>query len=221
MSAVSAIIVAAGGGKRFGGPKQFASLGGRPILERVLERFESSRDVDAIVLVLPPGQHGETYRSRFGKLTAVVEGGARRQDSAWRGFRCLNRETTELVLVHDGARPLVDDGLIRRVVERTRKEGAAVPVIPLEDTIKEIREGLVGRTLDRSRLFRIQTPQGFLYPLLEKAFEKARQERPFVTDEAMLLELAGIPVSVVEGDPRNIKITTPRDIKIAEVLCDE
>jgi len=114
----------------------------------------------------------------------------------------------------------VSPGLISRIIAAARADGAAVPVLPLEDTVKEVREGRVVRTVDRTLLARTQTPQGFLYTVLKKALYQARRDRFYGTDEAMLAERAGIPVSVVEGDPRNIKITTPVDLKIAEGLLD-
>ncbi|MEN6310223.1 MAG: 2-C-methyl-D-erythritol 4-phosphate cytidylyltransferase [Acidobacteriota bacterium] len=220
MSGTSAIVVAAGAGKRFGQKKQFAYLRGKPVLEWTLERFQSHDEVGAIILVLPDEDDRKHYQMRYGKIADVVRGGERRQDSVWQGFRLLDAASTELVLVHDGARPLVDGRLISRVIAEARAGGAAVPVVPLDDTAKEIEDGRIVRTVDRSRIFRVQTPQGFLYPVLKKALDAARRERFYGTDEATLIEHAGLPVRVVEGDPRNIKITTPLDMKIAEALLD-
>ncbi len=220
MSRASAIVVAAGAGKRFGEMKQFAYLRGKPVLEWTLEAFEAHAEVDAVVLVLPDERDLKHYRMRYPKIVDIVRGGDRRQDSVWQGFRLLDAAAPEVILVHDGARPLVGAGLISRVIAAARAEGAAVPVLPLEDTVKEVREGRVVRTIDRSSLFRTQTPQGFLYAVLKKAMDQARRDRFYGTDEATLAERAGIPVSVVDGDPRNIKITTPADLEIAEALLD-
>ena len=220
MSQASAIVVAAGAGKRFGEMKQFAYLRGKPVLEWTLEAFQGHGEVDAVVLVLPDEQDLKHYRMRYAKIVDIVRGGERRQDSVWQGFRLLDAATAEVVLVHDGARPLVSPGLISRVIAAARADGAAVPALPLEDTVKEVREGRVVRTADRTLLARTQTPQGFLYTVLKKALYQARRDRFYGTDEAMLAERAGIPVSVVEGDPRNIKITTLVDLKIAEGLLD-
>ena len=220
MSQASAIVVAAGAGKRFGEMKQFAYLRGKPVLEWTLEAFQGHGEVDAVVLVLPDEQNLKHYRMRYAKIVDIVRGGERRQDSVWQGFRLLDAATAEVVLVHDGARPFVSPGLISRVIAAARADGAAVPALPLEDTVKEVREGRVVRTADRTLLARTQTPQGFLYTVLKKALYQARRDRFYGTDEAMLAERAGIPVSVVEGDPRNIKITTPVDLKIAEGLLD-
>lgn len=220
MSGTSVLVVAAGAGKRFGGPKQFAYLRGQPVLEWTLERFQAHEAIDDIVLVLPDEQDMKHYRLRYPKIVDTVRGGDRRQDSVWQGFRLLKGSETGIVLVHDGARPLVSPELIGRVIAAARVLGAAVPVLPVEETVKEVRDGSVVRTLDRTSLVRAQTPQGFLYPLLKRALEAARKDRFQGTDEASLAERAGIPVAAVDGEPRNIKITTPVDIKIAEALLD-
>lgn len=220
MKRVSALVAAAGTGRRFGRAKQFAVLRGRPVLEWALEAFQTHEEVDEIVLVLPDEREGGRYRARFAKIAGVVRGGETRQDSVRQGFRAIDAAKTGLVLVHDGARPLVDPGLIHRVIAAARESGAAVPAVPLEDTIKEVRGGRVVGTVDRSSLVRAQTPQGFLPALLHQALEAAGRDGFSGTDEAMLLERLGIPVMRVEGDPRNIKITTPLDLKIAEALLD-
>jgi 2-C-methyl-D-erythritol 4-phosphate cytidylyltransferase len=216
----SAIIVAAGAGKRFGERKQFAYLKAKPVLEWTLERFEAHPEVDALVLVLPDEQDLKHYRLRYTKIVDIVRGGEKRQDSVWQGFRLLSAAAPEVVLVHDGARPLVSADLISRVVAAARAGGAAVPVLAIEDTIKEVRDGRIAGTVDKTFLARAQTPQGFRYEILKKALEAARHERFYGTDEAALAERAGIPVAAVAGDPRNIKITTPVDIPIAEALLD-
>jgi 2-C-methyl-D-erythritol 4-phosphate cytidylyltransferase len=216
----AAIVVAAGAGKRFGQMKQFVYLKGKPVLEWTLEKFQAHEEVGSIVLVLPDEEDRKHYQMRYGKIIDVVRGGEKRQDSVWQGFRLLTQATTELVLVHDGARPLVDGHLISRIIAEARAAGAAIPVLPVEDTAKEVRDGLVVRTVDRSGLVRVQTPQGFLYPVLQKALDAARRDRFYGTDEAMLVERVGLPVRAVEGDPRNIKITTPLDLRVAEALLD-
>ncbi len=220
MIRTSAIIVAAGAGKRFGEMKQFAYLRAKPVLEWTLERFEAHPEVDALVLVLPDEQDLKHYRLRYTKIVDIVRGGEKRQDSVWQGFRLLSAAAPEVVLVHDGARPLVSADLISRVIAAAHASGAAVPVLAIEDTIKEVRDGRIAGTVDRTFLARAQTPQGFRYDILKKALEAARHERFWGTDEAALAERAGIPVTAVAGDPRNIKITTPIDIPIAEALLD-
>ena len=218
MSRASAIIVAAGAGARFGQRKQFVYLEGKPVLEWTLEAFEAHAEIGAIILVLPDENDRKHYQMRYGKIVDVVRGGEKRQDSVWQGFRLLDQAPAELVLVHDGARPLVNAALIGRVIAEARASGAAVPVLPLDDTLKEVRDGRVVGTPDRSRVVCVQTPQGFLYPVLKRALDAARHDHFYGTDEATLVERIGLPVRAVEGDRRNIKITTPMDIKIAEAL---
>ena len=218
MSRASVLVVAAGAGRRFGRPKQFVYLEGKPVHEWTLEAFQAHADVEAIVLVLPDEEDRKHYQMRYGKILDVVRGGEERQDSVWQGFRLLDPVATELVLVHDGARPLVGPALIDRVIAAALTDGAAVPVLPVEDTLKEVRDGRVLGTADRGRILRVQTPQGFLYPVLKRALDTARRDRFSGTDEAALVERVGLPVRAVEGDPRNVKITTPLDLKIAEAL---
>ena len=217
---VAALIVAAGASKRFGQPKQFAYLKGKPVLEWTLERFQAHAGVGQMILVLPDESDRKHYEARYDKITSVVRGGERRQDSVWQGFRLLDPAQTRMVLVHDGARPLVGADLISRVIAETERAGAVVPAIPVVDTLKETEEGRVVRTVDRARLVRAQTPQGFLYPVLKAALEAARADRFYGTDEAGLVERTGGVVQVIEGELRNIKITTPIDILMAEALVD-
>jgi 2-C-methyl-D-erythritol 4-phosphate cytidylyltransferase len=221
MIRTSALIVAAGAGKRFGEPKQFAYLRGKPVLEWTLETFNAHPEVAGLVLVLPEEQSLKHYGLRYSKIIDCVHGGERRQDSVWQGFRLLAaKEPPEVVLVHDGARPLVQAGLISRVIAVAAVDGAAAPVLPLDDTVKEVHEGRVAGTVDRTFLARAQTPQGFRFEVLKKALEAARRDRFYGTDEAALAERLGIPVTAVAGDPRNIKITTPIDMNVAEALLD-
>jgi len=221
MKKVSAIIVAAGAGRRFGSAKQFALLGGISVLERSLDAFAAHPEVDEVVLVLPAGEGGARYRKRWSKIIAVVRGGERRQDSVVRGFARLDSGPADLVLVHDGVRPLVSREVISRVIAKAEENGAAVAAVPVEDTIKEAAGGIVVRTLDREKLQRIQTPQAFAYAVLDGALRRAREEGFYGTDEAALVERTGYPVAVVQGERRNIKITTAADLKIAEALLED
>ncbi|MDD8025241.1 MAG: 2-C-methyl-D-erythritol 4-phosphate cytidylyltransferase [Acidobacteriota bacterium] len=216
MARVGAVIVAAGEGRRFGGPKQFAPLRGRPVLDWSLAAFEANPRVDAIVLVMGEAARGAEAAARYPKIAAVVRGGERRQDSVANGVAALKPAPDDIVLIHDGARPLVTQDLIDRVLEAAVTAGAAVPGLPLEDTIKEIAAGRVVRTIDRDRLARIQTPQGFTAEILRRALEAAREAGISGTDEAALVERLGLRVAVVPGDPRNIKITSPLDLMMAE-----
>ncbi len=220
MSSVRAVVVAAGAGKRFGGPKLDALLGGRPVLERTLEAFENHPEIGSIVLVLADEKRGGPYEAKYRKISRVVRGGERRQDSVRQGVAALAPDESGVVLIHDGARPLVGRALISRVIAAARAHGAAVPVVPLNDTVKEVREGRIVRTVERSLLFGAQTPQGFLYLHLKEMLERGERSLFSGTDEATLAERQGMSVEAVEGDPGNIKITTSQDLRVAEALLD-
>jgi len=221
MTRTAALIVAAGSGVRFGGPKQFALLEGRPLVEWSCAAFQTHPHVDGIVLVLPDAAGGEEYLRRFPKILQVVPGGPRRQDSVAAGFSRLRAGETKLVLVHDGARPFVSAGLIDRVLEAAERTGAAVPVVFSEDTLKDVEGGRVVRTIDRGRVGRAQTPQGFRHELLARALAEAGREGVTGTDEAFLIERLGAPVEAVTGEPENIKITTLLDLAAAEAIRHE
>ncbi len=169
-----------------------------------------------MVLVLGDEARGAKDASRYAKVTAVVRGGEMRQDSVANGVEALDPADDDIVLVHDGARPLVTQDLIERVLEAARTTGAAIPGLPLEDTIKEAEAGRVVRTVPRERLVRVQTPQGFSAGLLRRALDAAKTAGLAATDEAALLESLGLPVTIVPGDPRNLKITSPLDLTAAE-----
>jgi len=216
----AAVIVSAGLGKRFGAAKHEVLMAGRPVLEWSLEAFHSTPEIGGIVLVLRDTAGGEAFRRRFPKIMSVATGGEERQDSVRAGFQELDPGGWDVVLVHDGVRPLADGPLIRRVIEAAAATGAAVPVIPVEDTLKEVAGGIVRATLDRTRVFRSQTPQGFQYALLKEALDEAERNGFSGTDEAALLERMGRGVAAVPGARSNIKITTPEDLKIAEDYLD-
>ncbi len=217
---VSAIIAAGGRGTRFGGdrPKQLLTLAGRPILQRSIDAFARSPLVHDIVVALPSDlllALPDFLRSTDARLE-VVEGGARRQESVANAFsRVAGR--ADLVVVHDAARPLVSVDLIRRTIEAAAETGAAIAAVRAHDTIKRgDRSGLVTATLPRDEIFLAQTPQAFRTSVLRDAL--AAGEAESATDEATLAERAGHPVKLVDGDPRNLKITTPDDLAMAEHL---
>lgn len=221
MKKVSAIIVAAGEGRRFGFAKQFALLRGKPILDWCLERFEVHKRVKDIVLVLRDESQKERYLERYRKIIAVAKGGERRQDSVLSGFHQVDPERAEIVLVHDGVRSLISEDLIDRIIEAAQEKGAVIPVVPVKDTIKLVERGEVSQTLNRDKLFRVQTPQGFFYPILKRALDEAGKDNFYGTDEASLVERIGEKVYIVQGDPKNIKITNAEDLRIAEVLLGD
>jgi len=221
---VMAVVPAAGSGTRMGaGPaKQFLGLGGVPLLCRTLSALELAPVVEGVVVVAPPGGEAELETLciapyGFAKIAAVVPGGAQRQDSVAAGVAAAAERGTEWVLVHDAARPLVQPELFARVLQAAKATGAAVAALPCQDTVKEARDdGLVRRTLDRSKLWQVQTPQGFRVDLLQTALAEARKDGFYATDEAGLMERAGHEVRLVMGAKENLKITTPEDLRLAE-----
>jgi 2-C-methyl-D-erythritol 4-phosphate cytidylyltransferase len=221
---IGVVIVAAGMSSRMGGlDKQLALLGGRPVLAWTVAAFEAAPEVDAIAIVVNPRTAADVAAlgraAGWRKVVATPPGGARRQDSCVNGLAALvaaGGEPPELVLVHDGARPLVSPALIARGVAAARTHGAAIPGIPARDTVKVVApDGRIVETLDRSRLWLVQTPQVFHYPILAAAYEAAAARDLTVTDDAALLEALGQPVYVFEGEPRNLKITTPDVLLVA------
>ncbi len=217
-----AILVAAGRGERMGAdrPKAFLDLGGRPLLVRAAWAFEACPAVDAIVAVVPAErrQEAETILAGIGKLRAVVAGGVRRQDSVLEGLKQAPQGFDGVVLVHDAARPFTEPGLIAGVARAAREQGAALPVLPLVDTVKRTRAGRVLETLDRAELGAAQTPQGFRYALLRQAYEEAMRSGVCLTDEAMAVERLGGHVVALPGAEANRKLTTPADWAWAEAL---
>lgn len=225
---VEAIIVGAGKGSRFGEvrPKQFSPLWKKPVLCWTIERFEECKLVDEIILVIPPGMGKYTQRlilsrSNYRKIKAIVEGGKERGDSVFQGLQAVD-ENTDIVLIHDGVRPLILPYLIERLVHQTQKYGAATLGIPIRETVKEAnREGVVVETLDRRKLYSIQTPQGFRRKLIWEAYEAANKSGQWASDDATLVERLGKKVRIVAGNEMNIKITTSLDLKLAEILLKD
>ena len=216
-----AVVIPAGGiGTRMGGrvPKQFLTIGGGSILSATVRCFVGHPSVDLVVVAAPAAHLTRTRRllrplAASGRLS-VVEGGAERQDSVWRGLQALP-EAVEIVLVHDAVRPFVTRNLIEDVVRAAAETGAAICARPIAETVKRVSEGHVQETVDRRGLWAVQTPQGFRAGLLREAHEKARRDGVVGTDDAMLVERLGQPVRVVLGSGENIKITTPEDLRHA------
>ena len=220
MNDVFAIIVAAGLGKRFGSPKPFAVLKGKRILDYCLETFNGHPGIFEMVLVLRETSEESYFLNRFEKLKAVAAGGERRQDSVFFGFQKINPAQGDIVLIHDAARPLVKAELIDSIIEKTREKGAAIPVLPVSDTLKKINGDRVFQTLHRQGLYLTQTPQGFSCEILRRAFKENGENQEMYTDESALVEKLGQDVFIVPGDPSNLKITFPDDLKIAEALIE-
>ena len=221
---VVAIIPAAGEGRRMGDSieKQFLSLRGMPILAHTLNVFDLSPEVDGVVLVVAARQRQavqervlEPYPCE--KLWQVVDGGQERQDSVARGLEAVPPEC-ELVVVHDGARPLLSVDLLGSVLEVAESNGAALAAVPARDTVKRAEGERVVATLEREGIWLAQTPQAFHASLLRRAYEEAGRTQATVTDDAALVELLGVSVHLVPGSPDNIKVTTPSDLIVAEAL---
>jgi 2-C-methyl-D-erythritol 4-phosphate cytidylyltransferase len=217
-----AILVAAGRGERLGGarPKAFQALGGVPMLLRAAIAFDAAPSVDALVAIVPATEleSAQEILEPIGKLFGVASGGERRQDSVQAGLALAPRGYDGIVLVHDAARPLVPVELIEAVAAAARQRGAALPVLPVTDTIKRVREGRVDATLERGELSAAQTPQGFRFKMLAEAYAQAGRDGLVLTDESMALEQLGQPVWVLPGSARNRKITTREDLLWAESL---
>ena len=221
-----ALVVAGGRGTRMGGgiPKQFLRLGKLPLLVHALLVFQRSRRISQIVLVVSKGfsERAEALvgKHRLGKVVRVVMGGKERQDSVLLGLRAV-RPDTDVVLIHDAARPGVTRNLVEGPIRRLlrKKEGVLV-AIPVADTLKRVEKGMVIATLDRSVLWRAQTPQVFPYPGILQAYERAEREGFRATDDAAIYQWAGGRVSIFPGEETNLKVTTRQDLRLARVLFD-
>jgi 2-C-methyl-D-erythritol 4-phosphate cytidylyltransferase/2-C-methyl-D-erythritol 2,4-cyclodiphosphate synthase len=219
---VSAIIAAGGRGQRFGAaePKQLLTVGGRPILERSVSAFLAHPHVHEVVIALPQElvDNPPAYLRAAAKPLRVVAGGARRQDSVTNGFRAA-AAASDVIVIHDAARPFASANLIARTIAAAAECGAALAALPARDTVKRGLRGVVAETLPRDSIFLAQTPQAFRREVLHAALALAEREAVDATDEAALAERAGHQVRLVEGETSNIKITTQDDLAIAEAIA--
>lgn len=220
---VGVVIVAAGAGSRVGGTelKQFRWIAGKPMLLHSVQTFMARPDVGMVVCVLPREYVGDPppwlFQCDLDRLQVSV-GGRTRTESVSNGLDDLPDEA-QVVLIHDAARPFVDDGTIERVIASVREGHATVAAVPVVDTLKEVDEaGTITRTVERERLWRAQTPQGFPRALIVRAHREARAGRISATDDAALCERLGIPVRVVRGTERAMKVTDENDFARAEAL---
>jgi len=209
--------------------KQFAEIAGKPILQHTLEKFAQVEAVRDIYIAV---REGETERlrdflaaQRLRPAMHVVVGGDHRQESVANALAAVKADRADIVLVHDAVRPFVDSEIIENVIAAVAKHGAAIAGLPAVDTIKQVErtaEGaIISSTVPRERVVMAQTPQGFRYELLKRVFDDAAQDGFIGTDEASLVERAGHEVAVVMGSPRNIKITTPSDMELAEFYAKQ
>ena len=218
-----AVIVAAGNASRMGGiDKVMAPIDGEPMIVHTVRAFQNSDVIRQIVvvtrqdLILPIMD----LCHQFDKVQCVMVGGKTRPESVEIGLGALSSDM-KLVAVHDGARPLISWEVIDRTVRAAHTYGAAAPAVPVKDTVKVVQGGVVASTPDRSTLRAVQTPQVFDADLLHGALKKAKDENTQITDDCSAVELMGMSVKIVEGDERNIKVTTPMDLKVAEILLEE
>lgn len=220
-----AIVLAAGKGTRMNRQinKVYLPLKDKPIIAHTLEAFYRVSLVHGIVIVISPGEEDlfrerilETYPPQ--KPVKIVPGGAKRQDSVYNGLKALSQDTG-IVLIHDGARPLITTDIIHKSIKVAEKYGAAVVGVPVKDTIKKLKpDGSIEKTIDRSLLWHAQTPQTFRYSLIMEAHSKARQEGYIATDDSALVEHLGRAIYMLQGDYNNIKITTPDDLTLGEEI---
>jgi 2-C-methyl-D-erythritol 4-phosphate cytidylyltransferase len=219
----AAIIPAAGLGTRMRSPhpKQFLTLEGVPIIVHTLRKFAQCKKVDTIFVAIresdKPRLEELLAQEGLDSLVRLVGGGTYRQDSVYNGFSAADSDT-DVVVVHDAVRPFVDVELISAVIEEAYLHGGAILAVPCVDTVKQVEKNRVTATLPREKIVLVQTPQAFRYAILKEAFEKARADNFFGTDEASLVERLGHDVMVVRGSERNLKITKPSDIPLAELL---
>ncbi len=218
-----AVIVAAGSASRMGGiDKVMAELDGEPMVVKSVRAFQECDAIREIVVVTRPDLIVpiRDLCSGFDKVTAVVAGGKDRPASVTNGLNTLS-DKVKLAAIHDGARPLISWQVIDRTVRAANTYGAAAPAIPVKDTIKVVQGGIVKETPERKHLYAVQTPQVFDFDLLRGALKKAATDKAEITDDCSAVERMGMSVKIVEGDERNLKITTPMDLTIAKMLLEE
>ena len=221
----TAVIAAGGTSSRMGGEdKLFCTLGGKPVILRTVEAFQSCENIDNIIIVTRPDSLEKISdlcsENGMTKVRAVVSGGDTRQKSVMAGLAALPRESA-LVAIHDGARPLVTEEIIRQAIIKATKYSAAAPAVKVTDTVKSVKDGVAGAAPDRESLRLVQTPQVFRREIILAALESAKAKGKEYTDETGAVEAIGGTVYLTEGSPRNLKITTPTDLLVAEAFLKE
>jgi 2-C-methyl-D-erythritol 4-phosphate cytidylyltransferase len=222
---IVALIAAAGKGKRMNArvSKPFIHISGKPILAYTIEKFEKCKVIDKIYLIVSPEEKEMCHKNiilryNFSKVKELVDGGETRQDSVYNGIKALDKDT-DIVVIHDGARPLVEETIIRDSIEKAQKYGAAIAAIPIKDTVKKSENDFfINKTLNREKIWRAQTPQTFKYDIILTAYHQAFKDKYLVTDDAAIVERYGHKVKLIIGSKENIKITTPFDIIMAEIF---
>jgi 2-C-methyl-D-erythritol 4-phosphate cytidylyltransferase len=220
-----AILVAAGRGARMGRDKLFLRVAGKPVIAHTWERFDESKIIHEIVIVVRAGMEKKflavAKRFQYQKKFQIVVGGAERQDSVWNGLQAAPEET-QIVVIHDAARPCVSEDLIAATIKSAEEAGAAVAAHPITDTIKESADGrLIQKTLDRSKLWGMETPQTFRLEVIRRAIGAARTRKMIFTDDTAACELIGQPVRLVSSIAPNPKVTVLGDLPIVETLLQK
>lgn len=224
---IFALIPAAGMGTRMGASinKQYLQLAGKPIVAHTIAVFENVPFIDAVYLVIPSDEIDYCRREvveahGFRKVAAIVPGGKERQNSVMNGLNAMLGQagTNDIILIHDGVRPIITPPLLFAAAEAARTDGGALVAVPAKDTIKTVSSGLVTGTPDRETLWQAQTPQAFRYGIIREAHLAAERDGYLGTDDCSLVERSGGTVRIVRGDYRNIKITTPEDLVLAEAF---
>jgi 2-C-methyl-D-erythritol 4-phosphate cytidylyltransferase len=217
-----AILVAAGRGARMGRDKLFLKVAGKPVIAHTWARFEEMKSINEIIIVVRTGMSKKftaiAKKFEFKKKYHIITGGAERQDSVWNGLKAVP-DDAEIVVIHDAARPCVSEELIAATIRHADETGAAVAAHPVTDTIKESADGrLIQRTLDRAKLWAVETPQTFRVGVIRRAIEVARSRNLLFTDDTAACELIGQPVRLVSSIAPNPKVTVPGDLPFVEVL---
>ena len=221
------LIPSAGSGSRMGAKakKPYLSLGNKPILAHTLLAFEQCSLINEVVLIVAEDEIDYCKTSivepfKIRKVNKIIAGGPKRQDSVWEGLKDLN-DDCELVMIHDGVRPFVSQEILKKSVHETANSGATVVAVPVKDTIKIVsKKAEVLETIDRSRIWAVQTPQTFARDVLKRAYEKAYKDRFYGTDDASLVERLGVKVKIIPGSYDNMKITTPGDLTLGEAILE-
>ena len=219
---VTAVIPAAGAGKRMNSKKQFLELNGRPVLDITVSVFDECQAIDDIIVVVAKEDIGSTkdLLKERKKVKSIVAGGAERQDSVYNGIKAIIPESEEdIVVIHDAARPLITKDIISKAVTEAKVSKAVVVGIPSKDTVKTVSpENIIMETLDRASIWLVQTPQVFHCSVIKQAYERAQRIKYKATDDSKLVERMGISVKMIMGSSENIKITTKEDLAMAEAI---
>lgn len=224
---IVAIVLAAGKGVRMKSeiPKPYIKINGKPVLAYALEPFQRCNEINEIIIAVSPGQEDQCKKKiveayNFSKVSHIIEGGNQRQDSIFNALKVLD-SNIDMVLVHDGARFLVTETLLREGIVACKEHNAVIPVVPVQDTIKRVKNGYVKDTLHRENLVAVQTPQFFEYALLLRAYDNAQENSFYGTDDAMLVEKLGIQVKTIQGEIDNIKLTTTEDLENGKRIIEK